>query len=628
MPIRLLVVADPKMLPALTNGLREGGHFDVLAAAISDAAAALTGAERAEAIAIFYGTPDRPLPVLLQAFAAKARARGAKLVGVLQKEQASQRDECFRAGAHDVFFMPLPRDQFVQRLAGSLSLQFAPDALGGPARVTAVGDAGMATLDATVTPAGVEADGTIPFPKGQVVRLSWGDLRAHGVAVQQSPAQIRFAGLSPDDEAQVREWLKSATATARTPPYGQPAARGTPSAGPPPGFADRRPVRDGGASTGAARTPMRVPPPMVSPPPPPASVPNGAPAAAAGTRMDALFDDVAPAASAGLVGAAPAAPVAASGPTWPVPPPLNLVRTATLHALNGKAAPAEASPALTASAKRIVGNLGINDRTTLDRFGQDSGFADALAARVALEAAAAEGAKLYSASPAAVVDNAAVNALGKVADEAAAKLQKEANVAVTKGSVDDLQLITGASAALARDAQNFRATADRLRGIASSPRLGGALDPNVVLPGQGGARPQPTKAAAEKPQPRSEMRDFSALDERNTGSGGKGRIILFAVVIAGLIAGSVNMYLSIPTSKTVPAGEAGPNVVLIVATDSTAAVTLKAAWSESEIGPLAAALQKIGVEKAALVTEGGNSMGVLTVSTKKLFGAPKKKPAN
>jgi len=32
------------------------------------------------------------------------------VVAVLQREQAAQRDECFRAGASDLLFMPMPKD--------------------------------------------------------------------------------------------------------------------------------------------------------------------------------------------------------------------------------------------------------------------------------------------------------------------------------------------------------------------------------------------------------------------------------------------------------------------------------------------------------------------------------------
>ena len=127
MPPRLLIVADPKMLPALSGGLREGGRFDVQAVPLPDLAAAVTAAETVDAVAIFYGAPTSPLPASLQALAPKVRERGARLVAVLQREQAPHRDECFRAGASDVLFMPVPKEQFVARLAASVDLAFPPD---------------------------------------------------------------------------------------------------------------------------------------------------------------------------------------------------------------------------------------------------------------------------------------------------------------------------------------------------------------------------------------------------------------------------------------------------------------------------------------------------------------------
>src|SRR4051812_2947988 len=99
------------MLPVLANGLRVGGRFDVATIAFADTAAADAAAGKAEAVAVFYGAPDRPLAVALQALAPKVRDRGARIVAVLQRDQAASRDECFRAGASDVLFMPMPKDQ-------------------------------------------------------------------------------------------------------------------------------------------------------------------------------------------------------------------------------------------------------------------------------------------------------------------------------------------------------------------------------------------------------------------------------------------------------------------------------------------------------------------------------------
>src|SRR5207237_8079839 len=104
------------MLPALASGLREGGRFDVLTLPFGDAGAS-AAAQRADALAVFYGMPDRPLQTALQALAPAVRGRGGRVVAVLQREQAAQRDDCFKAGASDLLFMQLPQALFVVRIA-------------------------------------------------------------------------------------------------------------------------------------------------------------------------------------------------------------------------------------------------------------------------------------------------------------------------------------------------------------------------------------------------------------------------------------------------------------------------------------------------------------------------------
>src|SRR3989442_11457489 len=73
---RLLILADPKMIPALAGGLREGGRFDVTALSLADVVAAQAAAERADALAVFYGAPGAPLSRALQALAPQVRQRG------------------------------------------------------------------------------------------------------------------------------------------------------------------------------------------------------------------------------------------------------------------------------------------------------------------------------------------------------------------------------------------------------------------------------------------------------------------------------------------------------------------------------------------------------------------------
>src|SRR5438477_5710594 len=160
------------MLPPLANGLREGAKFDVLTLPFGDPGAA-GAAQRADALAIFYGTPEQPVRVVLHSFAA-VRARGGRVVAVLQRDQAAQRDDCFKAGASDLLFMPFPKEQFVSRLADAVVLTYAPER-GAPSAVQVGARGNLVQLaQATVTAAGVHAAAGLPFQAGETVRLSWG----------------------------------------------------------------------------------------------------------------------------------------------------------------------------------------------------------------------------------------------------------------------------------------------------------------------------------------------------------------------------------------------------------------------------------------------------------------------
>src|SRR5205814_1574529 len=87
----------------------------------------------------------------------------------------------------------------------------------------------------------------------------------------------------------------------------------------------------------------------------------------------------------------------------------------------------------------ITGMLSVGERASIQRAGQDSHFIDALAARIVLDAAAAEGTRLASAGAAPVVDADSLAVLTKIADEAAGRLQKEANSAIGRGEVESRQ---------------------------------------------------------------------------------------------------------------------------------------------------------------------------------------------
>src|SRR5438067_2209721 len=154
------------MLPALANGLREGGRFDVLPVPLSDGGAAAAAAPRADAVAVFYGAPGRPLAATVQMLAAAVRGKGGRIIAVLQREAVAQRDECFRAGASDLLFMPMSKEQFVSRLEAAVALAYTPDK--GPAADVQVNSraAQVKLPHAVVTAAGVHASTAVPFLPG------------------------------------------------------------------------------------------------------------------------------------------------------------------------------------------------------------------------------------------------------------------------------------------------------------------------------------------------------------------------------------------------------------------------------------------------------------------------------
>src|SRR5437763_2653268 len=162
---------------------------------------------------------------------------------------------------------------------------------------------------------------------------------------------------------------------------------------------------------------------------------------------------------------------------------------------------------------------------------------------MALEVATAEGTRLASANVAPNVNGEALAALTKLVDEAAARLQKEANAAIGKGEVENLQLVTAASAALSRDLLNLKETADRLRGVGAAPRLGaGALDPEVVLKGQ---QPRPRAAAVQQAQAavKAELRDFRGLEE----TPGRTKAVLAVRLLRGSIGvAAYGVYRAVP----------------------------------------------------------------------------------
>ncbi len=652
---RLLLVADPKMLPALATALRGGGVFDVLTVPISEAGepGAQTAANGADAVAVFYGTADRPLAAALQALTPPVRLRGGRVIGVLQREQAGQRDECFRAGASDLLFMPLGKEQFVARLTNGVRLSY-PAGHGIAIAVSVATRSATSILEgATVTPSGVHAPRALPLKPGETVRLSWDRFQTWGLVVQGVPAaQIRFAGLTVDEEAAIRDWLVGASASAPALASSDPAAglaaspsatvpspsdahpalhadgiRAAPLAGPPPGFADRKPIRPH-----QARSPRVVP----------LDSTNGAaitvdpfkslPADAASASPAILEPRSAPPLSSSP-GAAPAEPPLAQlpalpfsiGPAWPVPFSAALCQQAAFCLLKDKTLPPDLNPEVAVATRKIVGLLNSTERAALDKAGPDSQFADALAARIALDAASSDGVRLSSNSPAAVLDPVGFAELNRRCDAAAARLQKEASRAITSGEVEQLQLVTAASAALSRDALILKATADRLRGIGVAPRLGGgALDPSLIIAGAA-PRPTATKALPETAVVRAELRDFTALDDRVRSSRIK-KIGIAALVVLFAVALVNALFFALPRVTRLSAEHAGAGVERIDVSGKSAMVTVQPAWVAAggpDLLKLLDVLRSRGVEKAVLATSSGSPAGMLDVQEGKIYGLPK-----
>src|SRR5256885_13383921 len=98
--------------------------------------------------------------------------------------------------------MPMPKDQFVARLQGSLGLSWAAEN-GTTAAVAIATRAAASRLEqAKVSPSGVEAPAELPVKAGDTVRPSWGAFQTWGLGGPGAPsAQIRLAGLAPDEGA-------------------------------------------------------------------------------------------------------------------------------------------------------------------------------------------------------------------------------------------------------------------------------------------------------------------------------------------------------------------------------------------------------------------------------------------
>ena len=321
-----------------------------------------------------------------------------------------------------------------------------------------------------------------------------------------------------------------------------------------------------------------------------------------------------------------AAAAAPAGPKWPPIPAVDECKAAGIAFLGDKKVPAGIAPDVAAAAKKVAGILSLAERNALEKAGPDSHFGEAFAARIALEVARGEAARLQASQPAPHVDDAAMKAVTQIHDAAAARLQKEVEVAIGRGDVETLQLLTVCNAALSRELLLLKEGADRLRGLASAPRLGaGSLDPDMAVPGQQYVRP--TTKPLDRPAVRPELREFQGLgvsDGRSRRTGA-----LFVCLLA-LGAALVNLiFFTYPDVKQMPAEI--PGVARIEISGKIARVSVAPNFNEDQaraVAMLTQTLRERGVERAMLVRQNGTSAGQISIRDGKAFGlaAPVNRP--
>jgi hypothetical protein len=305
-----------------------------------------------------------------------------------------------------------------------------------------------------------------------------------------------------------------------------------------------------------------------------------------------------------------------------VPVAIDVCKTAAMQLLQGANPGRDIPKNVAASARKLTALLSLGERASIEKSGIDSHFVHALGARIALEVATAEGTRLGSANVSPTVDMEAMASLTKLADEAAARLQKEANTAIGKGEVESLQLVTAASASLSRDLLNLKETSDRLRGVAGAPRLGGGgLDPDLVLPGQQ-SRLKSLAAQQTLAPVKLELRDFRGLDTRPGRAKGVFAVLLLAACV-GLAVYS--FHFALPQHFIVKEGSAGPGVQRVDVTGPAAVVTITPQWltaSETNLPKLVQLLRARQVNKAVLMLPNGTASGIVDVATGKATGIP------
>jgi DNA-binding transcriptional ArsR family regulator len=268
--------------------------------------------------------------------------------------------------------------------------------------------------------------------------------------------------------------------------------------------------------------------------------------------------------------------------------------------------PGSADPQLAAAAKKVAGGLASSERALLS----SPAYAQALATRVALECALAEGARLFTSAPA--IDGAAVDALAKAAVEAADRVRKEEESA--KGAT--VALLAAAATTLHRDLRSFEDLAARLRSAKAAPR-GVGLDPSAAQ----AAQPAPPPRPEGEPAPRPELKPFLGLDRRAVSGH---RFALLGALLALFVVLLVRaLFFAGPSIEVLDPAPAGPDVVSVRVSGASAVVVVRKSFLDrraAAVPPLLLALRAAGVQGAVLSLDTGAPAGQLDVRTGTLFG--------
>jgi hypothetical protein len=232
-----------------------------------------------------------------------------------------------------------------------------------------------------------------------------------------------------------------------------------------------------------------------------------------------------------------------------------------------------------------------------------------MGARIALEIALAEGARLFTEAPA--VNQGAFDALASVAESAAERLQPLEEKARDAREVENLRLFASASTALDRELQAFRDLAVRLRSAKAVPRSV-ALDPATARP------PQPAPEEADAP-PRRGLRlsDFTSLDRLRFAT--PGRLVLFWALIALFFAATARaLFFSSPRVDELQPSSA--EVAQIRVSGGSAMVTVHKGFKRSELPSLLETLRAHEVTSAAILRDDSAGVGQLDVKSGQVYG--------